>query len=48
VWGFVVELMSCHTHSQPIGSMRGNQERFDPLKSLFLNCEVLQVEGYLV
>jgi hypothetical protein len=46
--GFCCWMMSYHTHSQLVGSMRGNQKRFDPLKSLFLNCEVLQVEGYLV
>jgi hypothetical protein len=26
--------MSCHTHSQPISFLKGNQKRFDPLKSI--------------
>jgi len=40
--------MNYHTHSQLVGYVKGNQEMFDPLKSLFLNCEVFQVEGSLV
>jgi hypothetical protein len=34
--GFLLWMMSCHTPQQPVGSLKGNQERYDPLKSIKL------------
>lgn len=46
--GFCGWMMSCHIHSQPVDYVRENQERYDPLRCLFFNCEVLQVKRSLV
>jgi hypothetical protein len=34
-------MMNYHTHQQPVGSLRGNQERFDPLRCIELELQSL-------